>query len=366
MKDDPTSQSTGDKTDDSINTPSLSSKPGEIADLRELILSLSDKMSTMQRELKTLKANKESTSTLHQMEPSVSASVIESPSTSPPPLESITIMKSTPNPVLPKPFYGKKSFGKDMEHHYQDPELFINQCEVYLSMAFKGNGHKESDKVYSIAQFLAPPASTDWEVFRISLPTKLTSVESTFTVNSFYEWIKERYTVLDVERKRRNMFTNFRQGQQSFADYYTEFQRLRDVLNPRPDDATFQSQVYSGMHTKLQNCIDMHLDIDSFDKWRKALHKIAEVVERESRQMQAYKGRTSYNSQPQVKNNGGYKTSSSNSRYKGSNGSNDSISCYNCKQLGHISRDCPRLGKREFNGIQTDSFKNPNKGSPKA
>lgn len=193
----------------------------------------------------------------------------------------------------------------------------------------------------------------------------MTSSANTFTVNSFYDWIKKNYTVHDIERKQLYHYEKFHQGQLSFAEYLTEYNRRRNFVKPRPSDNSLKQQIYLGLRPQLKDELDKQPEIKDFQEWCDALHRYATVLDR-GKARQEYQAQKKEKAtqlaamtSQQLKGSGGKKKG--NFQKRGA-GSNDPRGCFNCKQPGHYARDCPRLPKRDLNTVQTDSFKGSKDG----
>lgn len=157
------------------------------------------------------------------------------------------------------------------------------------------------------------------------------------TLDGYLVLLLTRFSDLNTMEKRREAYEELKQGNRSFNDYWIDFDQSLTFLSPQPDAYERLRQMKKGMKPSLKDEMELrHADITDYRAYATQADKIDTAWSRK-------KERKELREKAQSRST----TSSTHTT--------DDRKCYNCNQVGHLSRNCPlkRTSEKEKTSLLT-------------
>lgn len=175
------------------------------------------------------------------------------------------------------------------------------------------------------------------------------------SLETFLNDLCTRFSDLNTVERRRSKYESNVQGSRTFNEYWIEFDSNLTFLDPRPTEYEMLRQLKKGMKPSLRQEMELrHSNILSYMGYASQADKIdvAWALRREEK-----------NKDKDTAERGGPKPKKSHLNAMGaSNEAPETRTCYNCKTVGHIGKDCPEPDKRKT-GAKKDNKKGKGQGS---
>ncbi|KAK0542661.1 hypothetical protein OC846_006672 [Tilletia horrida] len=270
-----------------------------------------------------------------------------------------------------------------------DPREWVMEVRDYIGFhTLRGPPLGENEKVLIAATYLKSDAKRRWNAERVRLETiqahDPNSPALNFTFEQFLTWVSNEFKDVNREERDRLAYTRCRQGDRRVAQYVTEFRARAARVEPSPGDRDMKDRFKDGLSPTMKVEItrvrpepvtsrEYMAVAEQLDQTLRAAARETQMVPRAGRDNQVFPRTTRYTDGLRVP--GAYRaitggkveqvnaieaiseTTSDNGSVSddeqlsdvGSHGSDsalaaitsEQIQCYSCKQLGHISRNCP-------------------------
>lgn len=145
------------------------------------------------------------------------------------------------------------------------------------------------------------------------------------TLDGYLSLLLNRFSDLNTMEKRREAYEDLKQGNRSFNDYWIDFDQSLTFLSPQPDAYERLRQMKKGMKPSLKDEMELrHADITDYRAYATQADKIDTAWSRkkerkDQRDKDKAQARSTTSSKPTT----------------------DDRKCYNCNEVGHLSRNCP-------------------------
>lgn len=167
-------------------------------------------------------------------------------------------------------------------------------------------------------------------------------------LDTFLNDLCARFSDLNTAERRRAKYESNVQGNRTFNEYWIEFDSNLTFLDPRPTEYEMLRQLKKGTKTSLRQEMDLrHSDILSYMGYASQADKIdvAWALRRDERNKEKDKDTADGSGR-----GGNKKTKKSNLTAMGASNeapTPETRTCYNCKAVSHIGKDCSEPDKRK-------------------